>query len=71
VRASQRGLHLQNEAAYFVAEYAQRKRLAKLGYTSNICELSAIKSEIFGIIDLELDKIQSDELKKRSKKNGR
>jgi hypothetical protein len=64
-RASYKGSSLQNEAAIFVAEYAQRKRLAKLGYTSNISELDALKAEIFGIIDVELDKCQSDDMRSK------
>lgn len=67
-RASYKGSALQNEAAIFVAEYAQRKRLSKLGYTSNISELSALKAEIFGIIDIELDKCQSEDMRST---NGR
>lgn len=59
-----------NEAAGFVAEYSQRKRLAKLGYFTPTSELCALKAEIFGIIDSEIDKFQSEEMK-RGKKNGR
>lgn len=62
-RAAYKGQSLQNEAAMFVAEYSQRKRLAKLGYTTNIEGLSALKAEIFGIIDVELDKCQSDDMR--------
>ena len=57
---------MQNEAAHHIAEYAQRKRLAALGYTTNISELSALKAEIFGIIDCEIDSCQ-----KSGAKNGR
>jgi hypothetical protein len=64
-RASYRGSSLQTEAAPFVAEYAQRKRLAKLGYSSNISELCALKAEIFGIIDVELDKCQADDMRSK------
>lgn len=59
-KAAYKGSHLHNEAAGFVAEYAQRKRLAKLGYTSNVGELSAVKAEIFSVIDVEIDKCQSE-----------
>lgn len=69
-RASLKGSGLQNEAAGFIAEYSQRKRLAKLGYTTSISELSAHKAEIFGIIDTEIDKFKSEEMK-RGNKNGR
>lgn len=64
-RASYKGSSLQNEAAIFVAEYAQRKRLAKLGYTSSISDLDALKAEIFGIIDVELDKCQAEDMRSK------
>jgi hypothetical protein len=67
-RAAYKGMNLQNEAAPWIAEYAQRKRLAKLGYTTNVSELCALKAEIFGIIDVELDKCQSEDMRSR---NGR
>jgi hypothetical protein len=64
-----KGGSLCNEAAGFVAEYSQRKRLAKLGYFTPTSELSALKAEIFGIIDAEIEKCQSEEAKRG--KNGR
>lgn len=67
-RAAFKGSHMQNEAAPFVFEYVERKRLTKLGYTSPLSELSALKAEIFVMIDIELDKCQSDEARS---KNGR
>jgi hypothetical protein len=67
-RSSYKGSSMQNEAAPYLAEYSQRKRLAKLGYTTNMSELTALKSEIFGIIDIELDKCQAEEMRQ---KNGR
>lgn len=68
-RASYKGSSFANEAASFVAEYSRRKRLAKLGYTTDISKLSALKGEIFSIIDIELDKCQSEEM--RARNNGR
>lgn len=68
-RASFKGSHMQNEAAPYLSEYAQRKRLAKLGYTTNLGELSAFKAEIFGIIDVQLDKCQAEQA--RGGKHGR
>lgn len=62
------GSSFTNEAAPFIAEYAQRKRLAKLGFTSNISELDATKAEIFGIIDAELNRLELEDLRR---KNGR
>lgn len=64
-RASYKGSSLVNEAASFIAEYSQRKRLAKLGYVTNISELSALKAEIFGIIDVELDKCQNEDMRSK------
>lgn len=64
-RASYRGSSLQNEAAPFIAEYIQRKRLAKLGFTSDISSVSALKAEIFGIIDVELDKCQAEDMRSK------
>mgnify|MGYP005614566223 CR=1 FL=1 len=67
VRASYKGSSLVNEAAGYIAEYAQRKRLAKLGYTSPLGELTAFQADVYAIIDTELDDIQL----KESKKHGR
>lgn len=64
-RASFKGQNLQNEAAPFIAEYSLRKRLAKLGYQTQMSELSAIKAEIFAIIDVELDKCQADDMRSK------
>lgn len=66
--ASIRGHSFANEAAFYVEEYAQRKRLAKLGYVSSPSELPAFKAEIFAIIDTEIDKIQALDMRS---KNGR
>ena len=49
-----------DEAAPYVVEYLERKRLSKLGYTSPLGELCALKAEIFVMIDVELDKLQSE-----------
>ena len=59
-RAAYKGSPLQNEAAPYVMEYLERKRLSKLGFTSPLGELSAMKAEIFVMIDVELDKLQSE-----------
>lgn len=47
-----------------INEYSQRKRLTKLGYTTNINELSAFKAEAFMIIETEIDKLEAEERKK-------
>jgi hypothetical protein len=64
-RAAFRGSSMTNEAAPFVAEFVQRKRLAKLGYTSSISEMDALKAEIFGIIDVELEKCQAEDMRSK------
>jgi hypothetical protein len=64
-RAAFRGSSMTNEAAPFVAEFVQRKRLAKLGYSSSISELDALKAEIFGIIDVELEKCQAEDMRSK------
>jgi len=56
------------EAVHIFAEYVQRKRLAKLGYTSNIDDLESWKAEAFIIIDTELDACQNREMKKAAKR---
>jgi len=65
VRNSYKGGSLVNEAATFLAEYSKRKRLAKLGYTAPMSGLSALKAEIFGIIDVEIDKCQSEDARSK------
>ena len=66
-RASYAGSIMQNDTAHWLAEYSQRKRLAKLGYTSSFSELSERKAEIFTLIDIEIDRCTNEE----AKKNGR
>lgn len=66
-----KGLKSTNDAYPLVSEYSQRRRLAKLGYTSNISELSAWKASVFVMIDSEIDRLESEEMKKKRQKNGR
>lgn len=69
--ASYKGRPFANEAAGLVSEYVYRKRLAKLGFTSDIGKLSAWKAEAFVIIDTELDECQRrDMMNKVAKKSG-
>lgn len=60
---------MRNEAAHLVDEYSKRKRLAKLGYTSPIGELSAFHADVYAIIDQEIDACQQREMK--AKTHGR
>jgi hypothetical protein len=62
-----KGIHIETAGAGYVAEYFSRKRLAKLGYTSSLSELSALKAEIFVTIDSEIDSLQA----KAGAKHGR
>jgi hypothetical protein len=48
-----------------------RKRLAKLGYSSEFESLSCWKAEAFMYISQELDRLEAAEMKKRSKRRGR
>ena len=59
---------MQNETAHFLAEYVTRKRLAKLGYTSPIGQLDALRIEAFCLIDSEIDDLSSKEMKKANGK---
>ena len=69
MRSAFKGGPLRNEAAYLVDEYSKRKRLAKLGYTSPLGELSAFRADVYAIIDQEIDACQQREMK--AKKHGR
>lgn len=59
---------MQNAASVFVSEYVYRKRLAKLGFTTDIDGLDSISAEALILIDSEIDDLQAKEAKK---KNGR
>ena len=49
-------------------EYFLRQRLTKLGYTTDIGQLSAWKAEAFGIISIQIDQLKAEAVKKASKK---
>lgn len=53
-----------------MAEYIARKRLAKLGFQTDLKSLDMITSEIFCLIDSEIQVLESQELKK-AQKNGK
>jgi hypothetical protein len=57
-------------ASPIVGEYIQRKRLASLGYSSRLSDLPAWKAEAFILIDSQIDKINSDEMKKKQRKSS-
>ena len=53
-----------NEAASYVAEYMTRRRLSKLGYRFDPSKLDCLKAEVFSIISVEIDKIESKEIER-------
>jgi hypothetical protein len=48
-----------------VHEYIGRQRLAKLGFTSDLSKLPSWKAEAFVFISSEVDRLQSEEMKRR------
>lgn len=60
-----RGANPASEASPYISEFIQRQRLAKLGYVTNIAELDALKAEIFGIIDFEIEKAKIEQMKRK------
>jgi hypothetical protein len=54
-------------AAPYVNEYIARQRLKKLGFTSNINELDDYKAEIFLEISVQLDELEKEETKRKTK----
>ena len=52
-----------NEAAPLLAEFNQRRRLAKLGYQFDPGSLSVFKAECFILIDSEIDRLESEAMK--------
>lgn len=58
-------------ASPIVSEYIQRKRLKALGFTSSTDRLPAWKAEAFIFIDAQIDKLNSDEMKKKQRKQQR
>lgn len=57
-----------NEATPVVSEYLTRLRLAKIGYTSDMRNLSVTKGEAFLFISQELDRLESEEMKRKAKR---
>ncbi len=49
----------------YVAEFVERQRLAKLGFTSPLDELECDKAEAFVLISTVLDDESSKELKRK------
>lgn len=57
-----------NEAAPIVAEYAARKRLADIGYTTDFDELDSIKADCFLLISGEIDRLDREKSKTRRRR---
>ena len=53
-----------------MAEYIARKRLSKLGFSTDLKDLDTVKAEIFCLIDAELQQLENQELRK-AQKNGK
>ena len=54
-----------------IMEYFFRKRLAEIGYTSDIGQPSAWKAEAFGLISIQIDSLKAEAMKKATKKKAR
>lgn len=52
---------------FYVSEYHQRKRLAKLGLTQPLSELDDLTATVFCMIDMELNELERRELEKRGR----
>jgi hypothetical protein len=64
----------QNAATSLVVEFVERKRLAELGFTTDLGKMPSWKTDAFIVISLEQDRAKAEaEQKARDKgaKNGR
>lgn len=55
-------------AAFYVYEYTQRMRMHELGFMDNLDNLDCITAEAFTIISNEIEKVKSEEMKKKTTK---
>lgn len=58
----------QNEAAYLVWDYSNRKALSKLGYQKPFDQLTCFEVEYLTLIASEFSKLEQRELKANSRK---
>lgn len=56
---------MMNAAAPLLAEFNQRRRLAKMGYRFRPEALSVFKAECFVLIDSEIDRLEAEEMKRK------
>lgn len=59
-----KGINSQNTAGPIVEQYFQMKNLSKLGYSFNGLELETFEADCFTIIEQQLLKLESMEMKK-------
>lgn len=63
-----KGVPGNNSASPLVYEYTQRKMLAKLGFTSSFDDLTVFEVDAYSTIASELNKLESEEFKRKAKK---
>lgn len=59
-----KGIPSQNEAGPIVEAYFQKKSLAQLGYSFDASDLETFEADCFTIIENELKKLETMEMKK-------
>lgn len=68
VLAAYKGLPFSNRAQGIVHEYIQRQKLAKLGFVSDLSKLSAEKAEAFCLISSEVERLQNEDMKNKTRR---
>lgn len=58
-----KGVKHRNETYGMVLEYIERKRLAELGFVSDLSKLPHYKAKAFSLIASEVDRLRQAELK--------
>jgi hypothetical protein len=72
VKAALKGGSLgRGAASYYVGEYFCRRECSKIGVTDSIRNLDVRELEAFTLIGMTINKIESDEAKKKSKRGRR
>ncbi len=56
---------------FYVYFFIERKRLAALGYNSSIDDLDCYTGTCLLLVSCELDKIEQEEMKKKTVRGGR
>jgi hypothetical protein len=68
VKAAFAGIPLNNEIWPYFDEYLTRKRMCKLGFTTDFDDLDDKKAQIFMQISAEIDNHEQSEMKKNGKR---